>query len=108
MTPTFDSKFPQIAINEYSKNIGKSKDIMEHYIGVLADEGVTFVPIWTEPPEAATKEKTEVVAKEEAEVEDDAEKKKKAESGSTVAQVSLTLIFCAVVWCGSTCTYCNM
>ena len=28
----------QIAINEYSKNIGKSKDIMEHYIGVLADE----------------------------------------------------------------------
>ena len=65
---------------------------MEHYIGVLADEGVTFVPIWTEPPEAAKAKVTadlEVKAKEEAaEVEKDSEKKK-AEGGLTVAQVSM-------------------
>ena len=52
--------FPQIAINEYSKNIGKSKDIMEHYIGVLATEGVTFVPIWTEPPDVPEKVRSDI------------------------------------------------
>ena len=63
---------------------------MEHYIGVLADEGVTFVPIWTEPPEAKAKVTTDLEVKateEAAEVEKDSEKKK-AEGGSTVAQVS--------------------
>ena len=63
---------------------------MEHYIGVLADEGVTFVPIWTEPPEAKAKVTADLEVKateEAAEVEKDSEKKK-AEGGSTVAQVS--------------------
>ena len=63
---------------------------MEHYIGVLADEGVTFVPIWTESKE---EKKAEGVAAKEAETEaeeEDSEKKgAKTEGGSTVAQVSL-------------------
>ena len=64
---------------------------MEHYIGVLADEGVTFVPIWTESKE---EKKAEGVAAKEAETEaeeEDSEKKgAKTEGGSTVAQVSLS------------------
>ena len=41
-----------MAIKEYSKSIEKSKDIMEHFINLLADQGVTHVPIW-EPKEGA-------------------------------------------------------
>ena len=67
---------------------------MEHYIGVLATEGVTFVPIWTEPPEKAAKAVEMEVAKEEddAEAEKDSETKKLAEGGTTVAQVSLDFL----------------
>ena len=36
----------KLAIKEYSASIGKSKDIMEHYIKVLADRGITQVNIW--------------------------------------------------------------
>ena len=37
------------AAQEYSKSIDKSKDIMEHFINLLREEGVTTVPLWTEP-----------------------------------------------------------
>ena len=37
----FEGTAEKLAIKEYSKSIGKSKDIMEHYINVLADEGIT-------------------------------------------------------------------
>ena len=46
----FEGSAEKVAINEYSKNIAKSKDIMEHYINLLAEQGVTSVPIW-EPKE---------------------------------------------------------
>ncbi|QQP35206.1 SEC14-like protein 1 [Caligus rogercresseyi] len=42
----FEGTAEKLAIKEYSKSIGKSKDIMEHHIGVLAVEGITSVPIW--------------------------------------------------------------
>ena len=48
----FEGTAEKLAIKEYSKSIGKSKDIMEHYIGVLAGEGITSVPIWKPDPNA--------------------------------------------------------
>ncbi len=42
----FEGTAEKVAINEYSKNIAKSKDIMETHITVLADEGITEVDIW--------------------------------------------------------------
>ena len=44
----FEGSAEKVAINEYSKNIAKSKDIMEHYIKVLADQGITHIAIWEE------------------------------------------------------------
>ena len=43
----FEGTAEKLAIKEYSKSIGKSKDIMEHYINVLADEGITRCTILT-------------------------------------------------------------
>jgi len=45
----FEGTAEKIAIKEYSKSIEKSKDIMEHFINLLAQEGITSVPIWEEP-----------------------------------------------------------
>merc|ERR1712226_1419186 len=42
----FEGTAEKLAVKEYSKSIGKSKDIMEHYIKVLADRGITQVNIW--------------------------------------------------------------
>ena len=53
----FEGTAEKVAINEYSKNIAKSKDIMETHIKVLAEEGVTHVPIWLPPPDAEKKKK---------------------------------------------------
>jgi len=44
----FEGTAEKIAIKEYSKSIEKSKDIMEHFINVLAEQGVTSVDIWQE------------------------------------------------------------
>ena len=57
----FEGTAEKLAIKEYSKSIEKSKDIMEHFIKLLADQGVTHVPIW-EPKEGA-EEKAEEVEK---------------------------------------------
>jgi len=54
----FEGTAEKLAINEYSKNIAKSKDIMESHIGVLAEQGVTHVPVWT-PPDGADDEGAE-------------------------------------------------
>ena len=43
----------KLAIREYSASIGKSKDIMEHYISLLAEQGITHVPIWQPELDAA-------------------------------------------------------
>ena len=43
----------KLAIKEYSASIGKSKDIMEHYIKILAEEGITHIDIWSAPPQAS-------------------------------------------------------
>lgn len=45
----FEGTAEKIAIKEYSKSIEKSKDIMEHFINLLAEQGVTHIDIWREP-----------------------------------------------------------
>jgi len=45
----FEATAEKIAIKEYSKSIEKSKEVMEYFVEQLAEQGVTHVPIWTEP-----------------------------------------------------------
>jgi len=45
----FEGTAEKIAIKEYSKSIEKSKDIMEYFIQLLSDQGVTKVDVWVEP-----------------------------------------------------------
>ena len=56
----FEATAEKIAIKEYSKSIEKSKEVMEHFIQVLADQGITQVPIWEEPAGTANVNETEV------------------------------------------------
>ena len=60
----FEGTAEKLAVKEYSNSIGKSKDIMEHYIQILAEGGITHVPLWEGPPkessEEALQDKTEV------------------------------------------------
>ena len=42
-------------MKQYSANLSKGKEIIEYYINELANEGITSVPIWTEPASAALK-----------------------------------------------------
>lgn len=57
----FEGTAEKLAIKEYSKSIEKSKDIMEYFIDLLAQEGVTRVPIWKpeEGAEDSSEEKNE-------------------------------------------------
>jgi hypothetical protein len=61
----FEGTAEKLAVKEYSKSIGKSKDIMEHYIQILAVKGVAEVPIWLPPPqtEESKKRKAEAAKK---------------------------------------------
>ena len=45
----FEATAEKIAIKEYSKSIEKSKEVMEYFIQQLEEQGITHVPIWTEP-----------------------------------------------------------
>jgi len=50
----FEATAEKIAIKEYSKSIEKSKEVMEYFVEQLAEQGVTHVPIWTEPEGSKT------------------------------------------------------
>jgi len=45
----FEATAEKIAIKEYSRSIEKSKEVMEYFVDLLAEQGVTHVPIWSEP-----------------------------------------------------------
>lgn len=53
----FEGTAEKIAIKEYSKSIEKSKDIMEHFINLLAEQGITVVEQWKKPAEQASPSK---------------------------------------------------
>ena len=42
----FEATVEKIAMKQYSANIAKGKEIIEHFIKDLADEGTTEVPPW--------------------------------------------------------------
>nr|XP_027208573.1 SEC14-like protein 1 [Penaeus vannamei] len=65
----FESTVEKIAMKQYSQNISKGKEIIEHFIEVLRKENITEVPRWLEPTTKAT-----------AEICDDTEVKKEEES----------------------------
>jgi len=46
----FEGTAEKLAIKEYSKSIEKSKDIMEHFINLLAEQGITKIDVWVDPP----------------------------------------------------------
>ena len=70
----FEGTAEKLAIKEYSKSIGKSKDIMEYYINVLAEEDITHVPIWVPPKDgvSAMAEKTKALEIQESKADDGA------------------------------------
>jgi hypothetical protein len=45
----FEGTAEKIAIKEYSKSIEKSADIMEHFIELLREQGISDMPSWEEP-----------------------------------------------------------
>ncbi|XP_063585325.1 SEC14-like protein 1 [Penaeus indicus] len=52
----FESTVEKIAMKQYSQNISKGKEIIEHFIEVLRKENITEVPRWVEPTTKATAE----------------------------------------------------
>lgn len=52
----FESTVEKIAMKQYSQNISKGKEIIEHFIEVLRKENITDVPRWVEPTTKATAE----------------------------------------------------
>lgn len=84
----FEGTAEKLAVKEYSKSIGKSKDIMEHYIQVLAEEGTITMPIWNAPPETEETKKQRIKKESESNTNEDAleaviDKSKLAASSST-------------------------
>lgn len=59
----FEGTAEKLAVKEYSKSIGKSKDIMEHYITILLEKGITDVPLWDPPPETEESKKRKAAIK---------------------------------------------
>jgi len=75
----FEGTAEKLAIKEYSKSIEKSKEIIEHCILLLAEQGTNEVPIW-EPKEGAG------VVQEEAEKPMDKLRRKSSAKGRDLEQ----------------------
>ncbi|KAF2356884.1 CRAL-TRIO lipid binding domain [Trinorchestia longiramus] len=48
----FESTVEKLAMKQYSQNISKGKEIIQHFLDILKEEGVTSVPRW-QPPEGS-------------------------------------------------------
>ncbi|XP_072514026.1 SEC14-like protein 5 [Salminus brasiliensis] len=46
----FESTVERIAMKQYTANIKRGKEIIEHYLSELISEGLTEIPRWTPPP----------------------------------------------------------
>ncbi|XP_018905018.1 SEC14-like protein 1 isoform X2 [Bemisia tabaci] len=46
----FENTIEKLAMKQYVQNVSKGKEIIEHFINVLKEEGITHVPPWI-PPE---------------------------------------------------------
>ncbi|XP_015680132.1 SEC14-like protein 5 [Protobothrops mucrosquamatus] len=47
----FESTVEKMAMKQYTANIKRGKEVIEHYLKELISQGITFIPRWT-PPEA--------------------------------------------------------
>lgn len=45
----FESSMEKLAMKQYSQNISKGKEIIEHFVNELKKEGLTAFPRWVEP-----------------------------------------------------------
>lgn len=45
-------------MKQYSQNVATGKEVIEHFIKELKNEGITYVPPW-QPPESLENEKTD-------------------------------------------------
>uniref|UniRef100_A0A8B9G891 SEC14 like lipid binding 5 n=1 Tax=Amazona collaria TaxID=241587 RepID=A0A8B9G891_9PSIT len=46
----FESTVEKIAMKQYTSNIKRGKEVIEHYLKELISQGITFIPRWTPPP----------------------------------------------------------
>uniref|UniRef100_A0A0P4WF13 CRAL-TRIO domain-containing protein n=2 Tax=Scylla olivacea TaxID=85551 RepID=A0A0P4WF13_SCYOL len=77
----FESTVEKIAMKQYSQNISKGKEIIEHFITELKKEGVTYIPRWVEPQPEQTED--EENSKVESEVESSSEETEKRDRTSS-------------------------
>lgn len=47
----FENSMEKLAMKQYAQNIAKGKEIIEHFVNQLRDEGITYVPPWTDTEE---------------------------------------------------------
>ncbi|GLH14610.1 uncharacterized protein GBIM_18966 [Gryllus bimaculatus] len=52
----FENSMEKLAMKQYTQNISKGKEIIEHFINELKVEGITDVPRWEEPEEIICEE----------------------------------------------------
>ncbi|XP_030434597.1 SEC14-like protein 5 isoform X2 [Gopherus evgoodei] len=53
----FENTVEKIAMKQYTANIKRGKEVIEHYLKELISQGITFIPQWTPPPVSRQKEK---------------------------------------------------
>ncbi|KGL79790.1 SEC14-like 5, partial [Tinamus guttatus] len=52
----FESTVEKIAMKQYTSNIKRGKEVIEHYLKELISQGITFIPRWTPPLESGQKD----------------------------------------------------
>ncbi|GAB0196282.1 syntaxin-binding protein 4-like [Grus japonensis] len=52
----FESTVEKIAMKQYTSNIKRGKEVIEHYLKELISQGITFIPRWTPPPVCGQKD----------------------------------------------------
>uniref|UniRef100_A0A672TQ13 SEC14 like lipid binding 5 n=1 Tax=Strigops habroptila TaxID=2489341 RepID=A0A672TQ13_STRHB len=54
----FESTVEKIAMKQYTSNIKRGKEVIEHYLKELISQGITFIPRWTPPPVCGQKDES--------------------------------------------------
>uniref|UniRef100_A0A8D0GJ09 SEC14 like lipid binding 5 n=1 Tax=Sphenodon punctatus TaxID=8508 RepID=A0A8D0GJ09_SPHPU len=57
----FESTVEKIAMKQYTANIKRGKEVIEHYLKELISQGISFIPRWT-PPAVGRKEDRKTLA----------------------------------------------
>lgn len=54
----FESTIEKLAMKQYSQNVASGKEVIEHFIQALKNEGITYIPPW-KPLEVDESDKSE-------------------------------------------------